>query len=172
MNASARFISEFARCQRQLHAFICSVVWNLAEADDVLQETNLVLWQKAEQYDDSRDFLAWAMRFAQLQAMAWVKRRNRLPLLIEPGLLELLASEALAESLECEAQRVALSACIEKLPADHRALIASRYEPDASVNEMAAARHTSPKALSEMLRRIRRALLACVMKTLSEESYA
>jgi RNA polymerase sigma-70 factor (ECF subfamily) len=112
------------------------------------------------------------MRFAQLQAMAWLKRRNRLPLLIEPRLLELLASEALAESLECDAQRVALSACIEKLPADHRVLIASRYEPDASVNAMAAARHTSPKALSEMLRRIRRALLACVMKTLAEESYA
>lgn len=172
MAASARFIAEFARCQRQLHAFICSVVWNLAEADDVLQETNLTLWQKADQYDDSRDFLAWAMRFAQLQALAWLKRRNRLPLLIEPGLLELLASEALAESLEGESQRVALSSCIEKLSPDHRALIASRYEPDASVNAMASARHTSPKALSEMLRRIRRSLLDCIMKTLSEEAYA
>lgn len=172
MAASARFVAELTRCQRHLHAFICSVVWNLAEADDVLQETNLVLWQKADHYDDSRDFLTWAMRFAQLQSMAWLKRRHRLPDLLKPRVLELMVSEAIAEAAELDAHRRALSACIEKLPADHRSLIVRRYGGAASVNEMAAARQTSPKALSELLRRIRRALLNCIMKSLTEEAYA
>ena len=46
MSASAEFVTEITRVQRQLHAFILTTVWNPIEADDVLQETNLVLWQK------------------------------------------------------------------------------------------------------------------------------
>ena len=57
MAASAEFVTQITRVQRQLHAFILSVVWDMAEADDVLQETNLVLWQKADEFDRSRDFL-------------------------------------------------------------------------------------------------------------------
>ena len=43
MSASAEFVTEITRVQRQLHAFILTMVWNPIEADDVLQETNLVL---------------------------------------------------------------------------------------------------------------------------------
>ena len=77
MAESAEFVTQITRAQRQLHAFILSMVWNPAEADDVLQETNLVLWEKSGEFDGSRPFLPWAMRFAQLQAMAWLKRRQR-----------------------------------------------------------------------------------------------
>ena len=70
MAESAEFVTQITKVQRQLHAFILSMVWNPAEAEDVLQETNLVLWEKAAEYDPSRPFLPWAMRFAQFQAMA------------------------------------------------------------------------------------------------------
>ena len=170
MAASSEFIAQITRCQRELHAFITSIVWNLAEADDVLQETNLALWQKAKEYDESREFLPWAMRFAQLQSLAWLKRRRRLPAVLGDGFLEQMASEAVAESPLFEAERRALSTCLEKLPREYRELIGRRYEPDASMPAMAAARRTNPKALSEMLRRIRHSLLACIEKTLAEES--
>jgi DNA-directed RNA polymerase specialized sigma24 family protein len=53
------------------------MVWHPVEADDVLQKTNLVLWQKAAEFDESRPFLPWAIRFAQLQALAYLKRLHR-----------------------------------------------------------------------------------------------
>ena len=70
MAESAEFVTQIARSQRQLHAFS-----NPGDADDVLQQINLVLWEKAAELDGSRPFLPWAMRFAQLQALAWLKRR-------------------------------------------------------------------------------------------------
>jgi RNA polymerase sigma-70 factor (ECF subfamily) len=172
MAASAEFVAQITRVQRQLHAFILSVVWDVAEADDVLQETNLVLWQKAAEYDPARDFLPWAMRFAKLQTMAWLKRRKRFPLAFDDELLEQMAAQALGAASQLDARRAALADCLQKLSESHRALIAVRYEPESSVKALAEARHTTPCALSQMLRRIRQSLLDCVAKTLAEEAPA
>jgi len=38
------------------------MVRNAADADDVLQETNLVLWRKTADFDPAREFMPWAMR--------------------------------------------------------------------------------------------------------------
>ena len=173
MAESAEFVMQITRAQRQLHAFILSMVWNPAEADDVLQETNLVLWEKAGEFDGSRPFLPWAMRFAQLQAMAWLKRRQRQQqrLVFDDELVKLLAEET-AEEPVFEARWHALASCLEKLRSEHRALITRRYEPGASVKAMADAAGTTPKAVSDKLRRIRRALLDCIQQTLAEEAFA
>ncbi len=163
----AAFISEYTRSQRHLHAFIQTMIWHAVDADDVLQETNLVLWRKAGDYDDTRPFLPWAMRIAQLQAMAWLKGRSRAKRQLSTEVLEAIASEAVAEADELEPRRRALAGCLQRLPSEHRALVASRYQPDGCVNDLAAARGSTPKAVSEMLRRIRIALLGCIERSLT-----
>lgn len=172
MAASAEFVAQFTRVQRQLHAFILSVVWNPAEADDVLQETNLVLWEKADEFDDQRPFLPWAMRFAQWQAMAWLKKRKRQRLVIDDDLAKALADEAAQDDRSFDARRLALASCMQKLGPEQRKLIAKRYEPKASVTAIAEAAGISPKAVSDRLRRIRQALLECIRRTVAEESFA
>jgi len=174
MAESAEFVTQITKVQRQLHAFILSMVWNPAEAEDVLQETNLVLWEKAAEYDPSRPFLPWAMRFAQFQAMAWLKRHQRQQqrLVFDDELVQLLADEAVRDESAFEARRKALASCLQKLRPDQRDFIARRYEPDASVNAMAEAAGLTPKALSDRLRRIRRELLECIQRTLAREASA
>lgn len=173
MAVSAEFITQITGAQRQLHAFILSVVWHSAEADDILQETNLVLWEKAGEFDASRPFLPWAMRFAQLQAMAWLKKKQRQQqrLVYDEGLIQLLAAETAADTVAFEARQHALATCLQKLPGPQRDLIARRYEPEASVNAIAEAAGITPKALSDRLRRIRRALLDCIQQTLVKEAF-
>lgn len=174
MAGSTEFISQITRSQRQLHAFILSMVWHPSEADDVLQETNLVLWEKAAEFDSRRPFLPWAMRFAQLQAMAWLKQKQRQQrrVVFDDDLVRLLAEEAAAEVAVFETRQHALANCLQKLPAVQRELIARRYEPEASVNAMAESTGITPKALSDRLRRIRRALLDCIQQTLAAEAFA
>ena len=174
MTGSAKFVTQITKSQRQLHSYILSMVWNPVEADDVLQETNLVLWEKAGEFDDSRPFLPWAMRFAQFQAMAWLKRhrRQRERLVFDDDLANLLADEAVADEQTQDSRQQALGACIKKLEPEKRALIARRYEPDASVNAMAEEVGVTPKAISDRLRRIRRALMECIEKTIAKERWA
>ena len=149
------------------------MVWNPTEADDVLQETNLVLWKKAAEFDGSRPFLPWAMRFAQLQTLAWLKRhRRRQRIVFDDDLARLLAEEAAVDEPAFEDRRRALASCLEKLRPEQRELVARRYEPDGSVKALAEAGGATPKAISDRLRRIRQALLECIQRTLAEEAVA
>lgn len=169
---SAEFIAQVTRAQRTLHAFILSMVRNAADADDVLQETNIVLWRKTAEFDPAREFMPWAMRVAQLQSLAHLKKRQRAKVTFDDELLALVADEAIAEIGDADARRMALAGCLQKLDAQQRALVAQRYEPGGSVNEMAEERGTTPKALSEMLRRIRHALQLCIERTMAQEGRA
>ncbi len=166
----AEFIAHVTRSQRTLHAFLLTMVRSAADAEDVLQETNIVLWRKAAEFDPAREFLPWAMRVAQLQAMAHLKKRQRARVTFDDELLALVAEEAVEEAAEFDPRRVALAGCLQKLDTAQRALVAQRYEPGGSVNAMAEARGTTPKALSEMLRRIRQTLLLCIERTLAQEA--
>jgi RNA polymerase sigma-70 factor (ECF subfamily) len=169
MSVPAEFAVQMTQCQRRLHAFIISMVWNSADADDLLQQTNLVLWEKAAEFDPARPFLPWAMRFAQLQVMAWLKTRQRQRLVFDDELVRAFAVDVAAEPA-FDARRTALAACLQKLKQPQRDLVMRRYEPNGSVNAMAAAVGITPKAVSDRLRRIRQTLLDCVSKSLAAEA--
>jgi RNA polymerase sigma-70 factor (ECF subfamily) len=166
---SAEFLAHVTGVQRTLYGFITTLVGPSGDVDDVLQETNLVLWRKASEFDDSRDFMPWALRIAQLQAMAHLKKKRRRPL-YDSDLLERIADEAIVSHGEADVRRQALARCLKKLPEKHRELVARRYEPGASVNALAMAQGSRPKAVSEMLRRIRHTLLACIERTIAAEA--
>jgi RNA polymerase sigma-70 factor (ECF subfamily) len=167
---SAEYLTRVTSLQRSLYAFILTLVRQPADAEDVLQETNVVLWQKASEFDATRDFLPWALRIAQLQAMAHLRKQRRVPATFDESLLATLASEAIADAAELDPRRRALAGCLQKLPVRQRDLITVRYEPGGCVNEMARKRGKTPKAISEMLRRIRRALLECIERRLAQEA--
>ena len=170
MPASDDFVALLTNSQRKLHAYIFSLVWNPADADDVLQETNIVLLKKAAEYDSSRDFLPWALAIARFQALAGLKRRQRLRFVFDDALATCLADDAAREDPVFEARRLALATCLQKLPPAHRDLLLRRYEPKAVVGDMAATLGLSLKALSDRLRRIREKLLQCIVRTLAEEA--
>ena len=170
MPASDDFVAHLTQSQRQLHAFIFSLVWNPSDADDILQETNLVLLKKAAEFDTTRDFLPWALAIARFQTLAGLKRRQRLRFVFNDELAKALAEDAAGDDAVIEARRLALATCLQKLPPDHRDLLIRRYEPKAVVGEMAATLGLSLKALSDRLRRIREKLLDCITRTLAEES--
>ena len=167
MAASAEFVTELTRNQRQLHAFILTMVWDFEEADDLLQETNLALWRKAEEFDTTREFLPWAMQFARFQVKAWLKRRQRLPPAFDDAAIDRLMHRSIDAARRGDARRSALEDCLQRLPDAQRQLLARRYSPDVSVAEMAAQQSMNPAALSQALRRIRIALLACIERKLS-----
>ena len=170
MPASDDFVALLSNSQWKLHAYIFSLVWNPADADDILQETNIVLLKKAAEYDTNRKFLPWALTIARFQALAGLKRRQRLRFVFDDALTMFLADDAAREDSILEARRLALATCLQKLPAASRDLLVRRYEPKAVVGDMAAALGLSLKTLSDRLRRIRQKLLDCINRTLAEEA--
>ena len=52
--AAEQFVERLGSCQDRLFAYILMLLSNRDAALDVLQETNLVLWRKAAEFDRSR----------------------------------------------------------------------------------------------------------------------
>ena len=169
---SAEFVGQISRVQRALYAFVFSLLRHAADADDVLQETNLVLWRKCGEFQPGTDFLAWAFRVAHFQVLAHRKRQQRARECFDDELLAQLAAEAAEQRADFDLRRRALLGCMQKLPDEQRVLVSRRYEPGGCVNDIAAERRSTPKAVSELLRRIRRALLICIEHTLASEGSA
>ena len=70
-------VRSIAQAQRRLFAFILTLVRRAGDAEDILQETNVVLWRKRETFRPGSDFYAWAFEIARWQFLAWRSRQNR-----------------------------------------------------------------------------------------------
>ena len=56
---SKLFLPLFIRFERRIYSYIFTLVPQRADADDLLQETSLVLWDKFDVASPPNDFLAW-----------------------------------------------------------------------------------------------------------------
>ena len=138
--------------------------------DDVLQETNLVLWRKREEYDASRPFASWACRIAHLQALSFLKSRGRKPhISLSEELIEDLAKRAEMQLNQIDERANELRRCVAKLPPHQRSILQSRYQHNVSVNELAEQLGRQPQAVAMTLYRLRKTLKQCVESALRME---
>ena len=59
-----RVVQRIATCQDRLFAYILTLVPRRDVARDILQETNLVLWRRREEFVAGTSFVAWASKVA------------------------------------------------------------------------------------------------------------
>lgn len=165
------YVTLIAGSQPVLRGLLVAMVRRPADVDDVLQETNTVLWRKRSEYDWSRDFLPWACRIAHLQALAFFKKvRNDGQAAFDERTLEQIAAVATRQAVETKSHAEALAYCMEKLPPEHRQLVESRYCDATPVNQIAFQEGRSPDAVSMTLYRIRKTLMECIQKTVAQEA--
>lgn len=164
-----QFVRLLTEHQRALHVHILGLVLNPTDTDEVLQETNLVLWRKAHDFQPGTNFAAWAFRVAHFEVLAFRKRKGRERLSFEPELLETLAEESAARASGFDARRRALAACLSKLSDRDRDLLVRRYATGNSAAAIADQVGRSVQATYQALHRIRRALSQCMRRTLAAE---
>ena len=70
----AEFAAQLGRHQGQLFGYIHSLVRDLDDADDLFQQTSLVLWDKFDQFDASRSFVCWACGVARYEVLNFLRR--------------------------------------------------------------------------------------------------
>ena len=156
--------------QRMLHAFILKMVPRLSDADDILQETNLVLWARQADFTAGSDFRAWSFRIARYQVMAYRKRESVNRLVFDDELVDRLANHAQVQEDQLLNKRELLLACLDKLTDIQRRLLADRYGDQLSGREIAEKTGHNVDAVFQSLHRARESLLHCVEKGMVEIS--
>ena len=71
------YLSKIVESQQKLYGFIKSLHYFSDEVDDILQETNVTLLKKRQNFDSSKDFLPWAFGVAKWTWMAYKQKRRR-----------------------------------------------------------------------------------------------
>ena len=167
MSPDARFVHELTSCQHWLRAFIRSLVTNTDDADDLLQRTNLVLWEKANDFHEGTSFSAWACQVARFEVLAFRKQHARDRHQFSTELIDLLADDASKHVAIAEDLRDYLESCLEEVLPEQRQLLADRYARGESVQTIADHEGRTPAAVSTALYRLRQSLMKCIRRKIN-----
>ncbi len=164
---SDEFIQLFTQAQRQLYLFILSQVGRVESAEEILQETNLVIWSKYSQFEPGSNFIAWARQIAVYEVLKWRQKRSRDKLTFSDEFVQSIAENFDFKPEAVERRQLALDACLKKLNQQDKELIEKRYQPGVSGKRLANSLGRPPNSVYQSLGRIRKTLLDCVQRTLA-----
>src|ERR1700733_4541522 len=115
MNSQEQFLRLWTEAQPILAGYLCAVVPDFHEAEDLLQEVAVILLRKFPEYDPQRPFIGWAIGIAKREVLMARRSHARNRLIYQADLLERLgaACEELAPELEDRSR--ALRECVRTL---------------------------------------------------------
>jgi RNA polymerase sigma-70 factor (ECF subfamily) len=156
----------FVDHRTMLYAFIHALVRDPHGAEDVFQETTMVLFREAAQFQAGTDFGAWARSVARNRIREHFRKLNRHQPLSEA------AETALADRFrETRAdwwreRREALFRCLDDVRGKIRSMLDLYYGQSRSAGEVAEALGMTPAAIRIALCRIRKQLRECAERRL------
>ncbi len=164
------FLKVFLSNEREILRYVIALVPPTADAQEIVQQTAVDLWEKFDQYDASRPFAPWACRFALNSARQWMASRQRWKTLLNGGLAEELAMRRKQLRPDFDARLEHLDRCLEKLPEKQRVLVDGYYFKQSSVETVAQQARRTVDAVYKALQRIRLQLRECMERSLQEET--
>jgi RNA polymerase sigma-70 factor, ECF subfamily len=165
-----QFMGLLLRHQGQLFGYIFAAVHNLHDAEELYQETSLILWRKFASFEPGSEFARWACRTAKYEILRFQRDRRRSPLCLSDKVLSELAEIHIARGDEAmQRHQEILAECVDELPpADHQ-IVDLCYGGQDNIKQVAAKLQRAPKTLYNAVSRIRRALFDCVRSKLTRE---
>jgi RNA polymerase sigma-70 factor, ECF subfamily len=170
--AQQQFLSLFLRSEREIFRCVCSLVPNLSDAEDIVQQTAVALWEKFEAYDPTQPFTPWACGFALNKTRQWMERRQKWRRLLESGLAEELIQRREELQPELDQKLRHLEHCLGKLPEQQRYLVEGYYHRRDSIDHLAEESKRSVAATYKILQRVRQALQVCIEGAVKAEGVA
>jgi RNA polymerase sigma-70 factor (ECF subfamily) len=156
------FLRLFTAHELAIRAHVRRLVPTRTDADDVMQEVAVVLWQKFEAFRPNADFRAWAFGVVRYEVLAWRRDKARDRLMLKGTLIELLATEALEDESRLTLQRAFLTQCLDALDPEQRSLLLAAYQPGIAIQDVAGQSGRTVGGFYQWIHRMKRQLLECV----------
>ena len=169
------FIGLLTNHQEVIRAYIVSQLPGCPEIRDILQEVNIILWERMKDFQRGSNFGAWACTIAHYKILDYRKRQKKNRFLV--------FSDELASTLGAEYhpldpgvlddKRNALQYCLKKLSSKEKSLLDARYSsPSGGIERLAQETGRSRASLRVTLSRLRAGLRDCMARRLSMEGGA
>lgn len=152
--------------QQRIYAFILTLVPNHSNADDIMQDTIIVMWRKFGGFEIGTNFRAWGVTIARFIVMRFrEKQRNSCVHFSEESLKAISSREEVFDGIDDRLR--ALESCLTKLPDRDSELIRMRYEGKITIKAVAEKVGRPVQGMYKAMARIHNLLHQCVERTLS-----
>jgi RNA polymerase sigma-70 factor, ECF subfamily len=170
-DGSIAFIELLTQHQRSMYGYIYTMVRNSSDSDDLLQETNVVLWNKRSEYKTGTNFTAWACRIAYYKVQNFLRSKGRSRVYFSDKLLSKLSDLQINREEIHTIQTTMLVYCLEKLSSASQQLLKLCFDENHSIQEVAKQLGRPVGSIYNTLSQIRFKLWKCIQSALKEEGF-
>ena len=167
----ARFLRMYTKVQPRVFAFILSVIHNRSDADELFQETNVILWERFDQYREETPFAAWAIGIARNKVLEYLRKNKQSRMLFADRFYEQIAEASANSEDDLTGRMSALKFCLEKLKSPDRKLLSLRFNRDYTVKMLSQLTGRSTDSLYKSMARIMHLLKGCIERKLVRQQY-
>lgn len=157
-----QFFRLFMRDQNRIFAYILTLVPHGADAEDIMQETASVAWEKFGTFKEGTDFAAWLKKIAFHKVMDHRKRGGHHRVIFSDELVSMLAPRAEKTFEQIDTRMAALEFCVRRLSFPDRQLLKRRYEDGLTIKAIAQEADRPVQGLYKVMIRILNQLRRCV----------
>lgn len=166
-HSQLEFVRLWTSASPRVHSYLVTLIFNWADAEDLLQDVGVTAWEKFLDYDPDRDFLTWVKGIARNKVLTFRQKRSWSCLVQSEELLARIEQAVEAEPYSLDARHHALQVCLERLTdAERRLLSVSQSQAD-TLKSVAEQSGRSAQSLYKAVQRIRSQLFQCVTRRLA-----
>jgi RNA polymerase sigma-70 factor (ECF subfamily) len=163
----------FLKLYRANESFISRYVLvlcpNYSAAEDIVQETMLVMWRKYGQYRPGTNFAAWGMRIARFCVSNYFRKEKSRVVYFGNEAFENITEYGNYIDLDQEAYLEALEECTMELPENSKKMIILRYVENMKVTDIALKMQKTLSSTYKIMSRIHHTLLTCIERKLAKD---
>lgn len=154
----------------RIFGFIYSMLHNVADAEDVYQQTMIVMWEKFDEFRPGTNFVNWALAIAQFKVKQFCSKAARQRVWFDDSIVGLVAESYcdMGSGLASSDHMDGLLHCLERLPEKQRRLLKARYGDGLTIRELAQRESKAEAAVAMVLARLRKSLLLCITSALGQ----
>ncbi len=158
------FVELYSLNYNRIKHTILTLVPNVNEAEDIMQETSRIMWEKFDQFEIGTNFVAWAVTIARYQILSYRAKYNS-KVKLDPEIIELLVEDSKAPLPEDQHRIDALRKCLKKLELKDQSLIRSRFELNKTAKELSKENGVAMNTIYRNQSRILSLLMGCIRRS-------
>jgi RNA polymerase sigma-70 factor (ECF subfamily) len=160
------------RNQNRIYAYVLTLIGNYTDADDVMQETISMMWQKFGDFQAGTNFVSWGIAIAHYKILDYrrSKQKNGKICQYDNELLEQFAHEVTSHHVLFDEKFAMLRKCVEKLKGQYITVVKLRFQEDLNATAISNRCGIRVANVYQILSRAYSMLISCMNRQKLQES--
>jgi len=164
------FVELLTSAQGRLEVLALALVRSRTDADDVLQNASITLWQKRSEYNADRKFFPWASGVVLIEVLRYRQKKARDKLIFDESLMDTLSNDYVIQADQLDLRRQFLPYCIAQLSDSDRKLLEDRYGSNVMPKKISRQRGQPLPTVYSALSRVRASVRRCIEMKLAQQA--